>query len=103
RRRHTRSDRDWSSDVCSSDLVTQSRTEQANQTELWAAARHIRNVGKLGLPDANDKACRPRVVWDIQRREDGRGGPIKQGAFPLRSEERRVGKECRGGGVRGWC
>src|SRR6266513_3111811 len=61
RRRHTRSKRDWSSDVCSSDL------------------------------DPGPK----------QRRHEGRargvpqGAPVDEAGGRSRSEERRVGKECR--------
>src|SRR5438105_13597287 len=76
RRRHTRSTRDWSSDVCSSDLTLRfdlyglaflenDSTGMAQQV-AWSA-------GKLGVED---------VLLAAQR-----------------SEERRVGKECR---ARGW-
>src|SRR5690349_24262057 len=58
RRRHTRSLRDWSSDVCSSDLV---------RLGLRALARH---GGR-------------------------RAEPAAAAAGHSRSEERRVGKECR--------
>ena len=37
RRRHTRSDRDWSSDVCSSDLVTSYGEEMRNLGKLRTA------------------------------------------------------------------
>src|SRR2546428_1776234 len=44
RRRHTRSDRDWSSDVCSSDLVTPFSRRSAEKTVLrflfWDAWRN---------------------------------------------------------------
>src|SRR5271170_6343051 len=60
RRRHTRSTRDWSSDVCSSDLIAQ------------AGSR-----GKVGFRTV--KSILPDVVNRIDER----------------SEERRVGKECR--------
>src|SRR5205085_4360621 len=66
RRRHTRFDCDWSSDVCSSDLIT-------TQTVLmrpFARALRIKTVCVVMSP-------RPRS----SRRN--------------RSEERRVGKECR--------
>src|SRR5688572_32515810 len=58
RRRHTRFDCDWSSDVCSSDLQ---KATSANQPP--------RHLEAPNLP--------PRSPWR------------------LRSEERRVGKECR--------
>src|SRR5690349_24074423 len=68
RRRHTRSLRDWSSDVCSSDLVTLCFT---NIVKNWIKSQDI--VFLLG---------RKR----FSRRRDSNDD---------RSEERRVGKECR--------
>src|SRR5712664_4338017 len=61
RRRHTRSDRDWSADVCSSDL---------NRGEY--EARHVILAAGAWLP-----------------------GLLEADLARLRSEERRVGKECR--------
>src|SRR5437588_6746149 len=66
RRRHTRSLCDWSSDVCSSDLVHSN------------AATTMRQIG--GLASA--------AGMSVQRMMETVGA---QG----RSEERRVGKECR--------
>src|SRR5437868_14382918 len=60
RRRHTRSKRDWSSDVCSSDLPPRPRPD----------------------PRSDDRAG-----------DDG--GRRRAGTRGRRSEERRVGKECR--------
>src|ERR1035438_6897527 len=54
RRRHTRCLSDWSSDVCSSDLIGRAQAETHTEPKC-------------------DSAC----------------------ALPIRSEERRVGKECR--------
>src|SRR5204863_6920359 len=71
RRRHTRSLRDWSSDVCSSDL-----TIGLPHTMCFPLNRHM----VCGKPIVEDTlAARP------QRSPSRRG----------RSEERRVGKECR--------
>src|SRR5207249_9400080 len=69
RRRHTRSKRDWSSDVCSSDL-----------------SRSPKSVfrGALSLGPKN-------------RFGGTRALPARWGAR-VRSEERRVGKECRSRG-----
>src|SRR5207249_8706322 len=39
RRRHTRSKRDWSSDVCSSDLTTQARVCQGWTKNRWTTKR----------------------------------------------------------------
>src|SRR5689334_24158848 len=66
RRRHTRWNCDWSSDVCSSDLAP--------------AAPEI----LIQLPIT---LCAPVMVPAVKH--DGIGG------LELRSEERRVGKECR--------
>src|SRR5688572_9812149 len=69
RRRHTRFDCDWSSDVCSSDLVDQPRARPLQLVAHPSGAPHV-DVEVLG--EALDR-----------------------GADRIRSEERRVGKECR--------
>src|SRR5690606_41199391 len=70
RRRHTRFSRDWSSDVCSSDL----------------GGRGSPPAGFARLPRASLRAAGPRsqAPWGSWP------GPCRS-----RSEERRVGKECR--------
>src|SRR5207249_6047609 len=76
RRRHTRSKRDWSSDVCSSDLHSNSHIP------WWLSRRAGIDDGKpiadrLGLATVYLDPSPARVTEDE------------------RSEERRVGKECR--------
>src|SRR5207302_7639665 len=68
RRRHTRFSRDWSSDVCSSDLA-----------DAWGDRRRITTAAARR---EQDRPARPRA---------------RRGASTAasRSEERRVGKECR--------
>src|SRR5438034_11046322 len=79
RRRHTRSLCDWSSDVCSSDL----EQEGIRRFEVLRHPRDRRGGGAR----ASQSWCHVR---DRARQPgDARGG---------RSEERRVGKECRPGG-----
>src|SRR5437899_12482642 len=68
RRRHTRCLSDWSSDVCSSDLTRVTRADAPKVLEY-----------KWGGFD---------MRWEL---EDLGGGT----RLTLRSEERRVGKECR--------
>src|SRR5205814_7994206 len=69
RRRHTRCLSDWSSDVCSSDLLL----------HHWYAA-------SLGLQNSAQKGQHPsQALWLA----------LASGAYARRSEERRVGKECR--------
>src|SRR5207245_7083497 len=82
RRRHTRCYRDWSSDVCSSDLG-----------EWWSAFHddELNALEKQAL-DANQT-----IKIAAARLEQARASAALQIAtqFPTRSEERRVGKESR--------
>src|SRR5690606_40220613 len=75
RRRHTRFSRDWSSDVCSSDLEIPQRGDGEQREE--------------DLDDADG---------DVHAQHSGRARPQERerpACAGLRSEERRVGKECR--------
>src|SRR5256885_5878373 len=80
RRRHTRLQGDWSSDVCSSDLVARRsvavaralRMDEHAQTTVRLGA-YLHDLGKVRVP--HEILSKP--------------GPL------TRSEERRVGKECR--------
>src|SRR5438445_13680934 len=72
RRRHTRYWRDWSSDVCSSDLAP-------------AEDQH-RGAGQ-------DRRSDRRGGGGIH--PDPHGAKLRPGGVGGRSEERRVGKECR--------
>src|SRR5690606_41066470 len=85
RRRHTRFSRDWSSDVCSSDL--------AGARE---AARRLREADPAAMrrwarPLPADPPRRPRAARVRRPPRWSRAPPS------ARSEERRVGKESRGG------
>src|SRR5207247_8844315 len=80
RRRHTRSTRDWSSDVCSSDL---DQMKQAFYNVIKNSLEAMHRHGTLRIrTDMDDTHVIIRFV--------DTGG---------RSEERRVGKECR---LRAW-
>src|SRR5207248_7967467 len=72
RRRHTRSYGDWSSDVCSSDLVT--RVRNTSEVERQSAEGQLEKRGIF------------TGAYAIN--------PFNRAEVP-RSEERRVGKECR--------
>src|SRR5690606_39799640 len=76
RRRHTRFSRDWSSDVCSSDLHHPLTRHLPSQPALRA-----HRVG----------GGRPRV----QQHPAALGAAVDVAEVGSRSEERRVGKECR--------
>src|SRR5699024_11261393 len=90
RRRHTRSKRDWSSDVCSSDLP--------GGGTAWrqAAAGGQRALGHLPVPAGRRERQIPdqdpahRLRRALLRDESRRAERQKE-----RSEERRVGKEGR--------
>src|SRR6266536_5113207 len=62
RRRHTRSTRDWSSDVCSSDLI-EILHKLAAKSEVLLEAYRPGALDKLGLGSADVKAINPRIVY----------------------------------------
>src|SRR5690625_7931738 len=77
RRRHTRWPRDWSSDVCSSDLPAgQAAAAEVAQVEQWGR----------------------RAQFPHDEGHASHGGGAEEQEHPGRSEERRVGKECRSRG-----
>src|SRR5690606_41027789 len=69
RRRHTRFSRDWSSDVCSSDLAQ--------------GVIRFPNNFEISLPSLPPQQSNEQLIFNC---------PYDQN---IRSEERRVGKECR--------
>src|SRR5204862_5933953 len=75
RRRHTRSLRDWSSDVCSSDL----------REQLTEAVAHLRRAVEI---DPRQYDVRFELIAAYRALGD-------RAQASNRSEERRVGKECR--------
>src|SRR5690606_39556588 len=85
RRRHTRFSRDWSSDVCSSDLTPRQRGRGRGQPlPTGRSVSHASPTPAVPTPASflkSASSCPAR----------GAGG----GATPTRSEERRVGKEYR--------
>src|SRR5207249_7082429 len=87
RRRHTRSKRDWSSDVCSSDLVVISSPSNSTWPDVEVRSP-VRQLKKVDLP-APFGPIRPRMSPCSSVTE------AASTALKLRSEERRVGKECR--------
>src|SRR2546430_5221935 len=82
RRRHTRFDCDWSSDVCSSDL--RDRDPTANAFYIPWGGFDFRDF--VGSGTVKGRRLLPSMFF-------GPGGTPLSGVN--RSEERRVGKECR--------
>src|SRR5699024_11877758 len=86
RRRHTRSKRDWSSDVCSSDL---------SHTPVPAAADHAKAVMQVAaagpgvwLSDGGSNVMPTGTTAEVRSAWGLHAGLVRR-----RSEERRVGKE----------
>src|SRR5206468_6394006 len=95
RRRHTRSDRDWSSDVCSSDLVTK---RFGGLTALHGVDFALeRGIASIIGPNGAGKTTLVNVFTGLYVPDDGSGTFRGQALLGLRSEERRVGKGCRAG------
>src|SRR5206468_7597530 len=95
--RHTRSDRDWSSDVCSSDLYARDPVVQNLVASPRLDATHWRSIS---WRDSNAGYANGRFEMDINAIWAPRAlESISQIVTALhtagRSEERRVGKECR--------
>src|SRR5699024_11731256 len=88
RRRHTRSKRDWSSDVCSSDLVYQGIRNNLNGV---GAPRLIEAAQMLGASKfyAFFRVVIPNIMSGVTI------SVMLAMAIVFRSEERRVGKEWR--------
>src|SRR5207253_7087675 len=85
RRRHTRWPRDWSSDVCSSDLPDQPGPISSRYNTLTMAWPQISRAAAALLSSAL-LVCAP-----LPGQQPAQAGTQGQS----RSEERRVGKECR--------
>src|SRR5256885_3603505 len=83
RRRHTRLQGDWSSDVCSSDL-SRLLLRHSSVQPLIAKARSRLLALELIEEEPENKTARPPAPSDRFR-----------ATIYDRSEERRVGKECR--------
>src|SRR5687768_17834379 len=82
RRRHTRCSRDWSSDVCSSDLQVHEHAAEFPlllEEQVWSPVQWVASMRRAQGAGATAFV------------EFGPGNVLTG----LRSEERRVGKECR--------
>src|SRR5690606_40365236 len=93
RRRHTRFSRDWSSDVCSSDLAY-----HASET-AFANASPNSQVGRIAAyrEAALETVAAGEAAADAAAALEEATAALsasEQALADLRSEERRVGKEC---------
>src|SRR5205807_4735354 len=90
RRRHTRLQGDWSSDVCSSDLRVVA--EVGAVFDIHFKAAHDAEAVDGGRRHGHDERFLDIRELLIQSADDGQS--VEFGIL-ARSEERRVGKECR--------
>src|SRR5690606_39490579 len=90
RRRHTRFSRDWSSDVCSSDLSVYSTAYPLLKKRNWPFTIFLNT-------EPHDQEKKSFATWAQVREMADNGVTIANHstAHNHRSEERRVGKECR--------
>src|SRR5205807_7582610 len=84
RRRHTRLQGDWSSDVCSSDLIER-RLSTAVHPQTDGQTERTNGILEQYL----------RAYINYQQDDWTDYLPFAEFAYNNRSEERRVGKECR--------
>src|SRR5207249_7384277 len=95
-RRHTRSKRDWSSDVCSSDLGVRGKGGYRLQLQAaHGAAQGVEERRSRRAAGARRTAVTGGALGEAAPR---RGDPVHGmdgGQQAARSEERRVGKESR--------
>src|SRR5256886_13069170 len=83
RRRHTRFDCDWSSDVCSSDLTVAPYPYE--KLALFVGAT------RFGGMENSSAIVFTNTLFELRGTEK----MSPRFGIPMRSEERRVGKECR--------
>src|SRR5207245_6489543 len=85
RRRHTRCYRDWSSDVCSSDL---------SASKILFSEHHLSHAASAFFCSPFEEAA----VLTVDGVGEWATASLGVGRYNERSEERRVGKECRSRG-----
>src|SRR5699024_11360520 len=101
RRRHTRSKRDWSSDVCSSDLLLDEPPRRSNGYRDYTMAdvvrlMRIRWLAGSGVPlDAIAGMLDQDTAQPVERSEERRVG--KEGRYPTAAQRKRThaGRETR--------
>src|SRR5204862_2567874 len=93
RRRHTRSLRDWSSDVCSSDLAPTAAAARPRGIHLPAPG----TIAAIMLVFIVRRSLQAVLVLFVMSVLVFIGVYAIGNPIDIRSEERRVGKECRAG------
>src|SRR5690606_41185197 len=94
RRRHTRFSRDWSSDVCSSDLWFQQRLESVRGKPQHSVESRRHLLERLTAAEGLEKYLGTKYPGTKRFGVEG-GESLIPMLDEIRSEERRVGKESR--------
>src|SRR5699024_11561320 len=97
--RHTRSKRDWSSDVCSSDLFFYNLAIERNVKDFLTGNEDL-EVSAEAMDvflEGDWRAWHDEQSFEQLQIEAEDGVKLNGYYLPARSEERRVGKECRSG------
>src|SRR5207302_6355295 len=97
-RRHTRFSRDWSSDVCSSDLGDPARSDGwVRVCKCGDTLTRLTALGTLSRGAGEGLGAAP-AAFAAAADEAGADALLQEGGWAeARSEERRVGKECGAG------
>src|SRR5699024_11740875 len=95
RRRHTRSKRDWSSDVCSSDLIKCTLVEGGAQHFGFFCGVYHHHLHRRGNTKSDHADNKGHYKYRNFTRCKKSIGNKSAGHEAQRSEERRVGKESR--------
>src|SRR5207245_8400912 len=100
--RHTRCYRDWSSDVCSSDLLEFAHAAKAfGVRPITGAEVTLQGGSHVTLLVESPRGYANLCLLLTAAHAGTRPNPEREpAAEPPRSEERRVGKDCGGGGRR---
>src|SRR3546814_20726911 len=97
---------DWSSDVCSSDLVDHGEERAADDERVFHIVDFLEQRRRFGPALPTQLLARARAIPDVpfvEREHDPFGGaPLGGDRIGDRSEERRGGKECVSTGRSRW-
>src|SRR5438067_3801021 len=85
RRRHTRSKRDWSSDVCSSDLPSRTPTRRPGRAQRSSDDGSLYEAQRVGVRDGlRSRRCPELAVHGVGLGLDRVGGDLKIGRASCR-------------------
>src|SRR5690606_41142940 len=94
--RNTRFSRDWSADVCSSDLLAIRAKQEGSPIDIGYPKEGVPVITEpVGIVKSTQNPEAARAFVDFLLSREGQQLAADMGYMPLRrSEERRVGQEC---------